>query len=237
MCIRLFLISSSGASTVRNNTVRWNLSQNDGRTNSKAALMIYTPGANVEIEDSTYSQQQTFVYNMYPYQSLFMGILSTNRLLLVAYRRWFNFTIPVTRIFRFSTMFSSAPLALLFLSLSKLLQVCYIFFFVHLFMFYCLGLNFSHNSYWTAGGAFEIEWEQKPFSNFSMWQHYTNMEMTQNGKSVGIDTDPQMANIGEAKEITNVAELQSLQAYNLYASSPLIGAGISFNNFYLRMPF
>lgn len=87
------------------------------------------------------------------------------------------------------------------------------------------GWDFKGNCYWTYGGKIEIKWGKKTYTSVDEWRKDTGQEML-NGKAVGFETDPQLANPGKGGTIGDVKKLANLDAYKLKKSSPLIDTGI-----------
>jgi hypothetical protein len=84
---------------------------------------------------------------------------------------------------------------------------------------------FQGNNYYSTSGGPIINWAGSSFSTLGDWQNSTGQEKL-NGVAVGSTVDPKMVNSGGGGTINNPDELVNLEAYKLLSNSPLREAGL-----------
>ncbi len=85
-------------------------------------------------------------------------------------------------------------------------------------------IEFAGNAYYSLAAPLLIQWEGKTFHSLEAWQQSTGQEM-QGGKSVAVALDPKLDAPGGGGVIGNPSRLPTLKAYRLKNNSPLRGAG------------
>jgi hypothetical protein len=86
--------------------------------------------------------------------------------------------------------------------------------------------HFKGNCYWTYGGDIQIKWGDTTYKSVNDWRVATGQERI-NGVDVGFEIDPKLENPGKGATIGNPLRLDTLNAYNLKRSSPLIDRGLN----------
>lgn len=81
--------------------------------------------------------------------------------------------------------------------------------------------KFQGNAYWSGGAAFNLD----GYTSLADWQAITGQEVL-NGQPVGFDINPQLANPGGGGTVGDPDQLETLTAYQLRQSSPLIDSGL-----------
>ena len=81
--------------------------------------------------------------------------------------------------------------------------------------------KFQGNAYWSSGSAFNLD----GYSSLAVWQASTGQEVLSR-QPVGSDINPQLTNPGGGGTIGDPDQLNTLTAYQLRQSSPLIDAGL-----------
>jgi hypothetical protein len=88
------------------------------------------------------------------------------------------------------------------------------------------GLLLQGNDYWSGGGQLAIFFGGASYTNLSDFRAGTGQE-TLNGQTTGYALDPQLNNPGGGGIIGNPDQLNTLTAYQLQSSSPLLNAGLN----------
>ncbi len=89
-------------------------------------------------------------------------------------------------------------------------------------------LQFQRNDYWSTNGAFNVSWSGTNYASLASWSGATDEEKI-GGSFVGLSVDPKLANPGSGGTIGNADQLESLSAYRLQSTSPLLDAGTNLN--------
>ena len=84
--------------------------------------------------------------------------------------------------------------------------------------------GFHGNSYYNASGTFHIGYKGTAYSTLSAWQNATGQE-TFGGVPTGTSVNPQLTAPGSAGTLNNAALLNTIIGYKLLPESPLINAG------------
>jgi hypothetical protein len=82
------------------------------------------------------------------------------------------------------------------------------------------------NDYWTNGGTFNIKYGTKTYSTLPAFRSGAKQELL-NGASVGLNVNPLLTSSGNGGTVGNADLLNTLTAYTLQSTSPLIGAGLN----------
>ena len=83
---------------------------------------------------------------------------------------------------------------------------------------------FAGNDYWSSGAAFLLEWGADSYSALPDWALATGQE-TVGGSLVGLDVDPRLTAPGRGGAVAEGAALETLEAYQLQDSSPVVDVG------------
>jgi hypothetical protein len=86
-------------------------------------------------------------------------------------------------------------------------------------------LVFQGNAYFSADGSFRVQYNDRSLFSLSDWQNATSQEMF-GDSSVAFVGDPQLFNPGQGGTIGDADLLYTLDAYNLYLTSPVGQAGL-----------
>jgi len=85
--------------------------------------------------------------------------------------------------------------------------------------------GFSGNCYWTYGDNIQIRWGDKTFKSLKEWRKATGRERSA-GTDTGFETDPDLTGPGNGGTVGDPHQLNTLNAYMLKQSSPLIDQGL-----------
>lgn len=86
--------------------------------------------------------------------------------------------------------------------------------------------SFQGNCYWSSGGPLEIIWGGSKYGSVEVWRAATGQEMLE-GIAVGFEADPQLLSAGGGGTVDDPHKLDTLAAYKLEVSSPLIDRGLN----------
>jgi len=95
-------------------------------------------------------------------------------------------------------------------------------------------LKFTGNLYWTKGSSVVFNYGDKIYGSLSSLQSSTGQEKL-NGGSTGVFADPKLNNAGGGGTIGNANYLASLTAYALTSSSPAINKGVNVSTAFSAM--
>ena len=177
-----------GAAPFFNNTIRYNISQNDGREHSHGGIQVWNGGSGIN---------NLQIYNNTVYTSpASKGSPSAVNLIYNASNGSFYNNIFITK------------------GGVRLVNT-----------YQASGFSFMGNNYYAEDGKFMITWGDKNYTSFPSWRNGTGQEML-SGVPVGSSINPLLMNTGGGRTIRNAFHLNTLSAYRLQPSSPLIQAGL-----------
>ena len=190
----------TGARAWGSNTVRYNISINDARTNNSAVTLFTAPnttwnGLNfynntVSVIGSTKNKYTTFgAFQMTDYGTNMSGVKCYNN------------------IFQVSGSGSGGPLSLVHVPATFLPQ----------------NPVFIGNLYWSSGSAFKINYGIS-YSSLSAFRATGNEKL--NGNSVGVEADPVLTGVANAASLLYPKDNNSLSQFQLVSSSPAKDAGL-----------
>jgi peptidoglycan/LPS O-acetylase OafA/YrhL len=87
------------------------------------------------------------------------------------------------------------------------------------------GLTFQGNAYFAGGAAFAICWNETAYPNLRAWREATGQERI-GSADVGLEADPQLVAPGRGGTLGDARLLETLGAYRLRETSPLIDAAL-----------
>ncbi|MHC4571544.1 MAG: right-handed parallel beta-helix repeat-containing protein [Planctomycetota bacterium] len=93
------------------------------------------------------------------------------------------------------------------------------------------GWTFKGNCYWTYDDNIEISWAGVTYTSLAAWRAATGQE-THDGNDVGFELNPQLTDPGNGGTIGDPCFLDTLDAYLLQGSSPLINAGLDIQSLF-----
>lgn len=170
------------------NTVRYNISQNDGRKNSYGAIYMFGGIHNSEIYNNT-------IYMAPPAGGSPLAVrIDKNATTNVHIR---NNIFQVTGGLRLIEVSSGQS-----------------------------GLLFQGNNYFSSGADFQINWYGRTYRSLGDWRSPTGQEHIK-ATAVGLSVDPKLRTPGNGGTLNNAKLLDTLDAYRLQSSSPLIEAGLN----------
>ena len=179
------------------NTIRYNISQNDGRRNATGALVIFGRTIGAEIHNNV-------VY-------LKSSLSGNSRAVNV-----FNATIPaqdVQRVhFRNNSFIADSGSIVLSVSADQVNGA--------------VDLRFEGNNWFSRTSAPRFLWGNTTYWGIAAFRTNTTQE-TLGGAPVGYQGDPQFTAAGGAGIVGNADLLTSLSAYRLTSTSPLINRGLN----------
>lgn len=177
-----------GAAPFFNNTIRYNISQNDGRGHDHGGIQVWNGGSGIE---------NLQIYN----NTIYISPASTGS--PSAVRIIYN----VSNVNFYNNIFITSGG-------------------VHLInMYQAVGFSFKGNNYYAEDGLFRITWGTTTYTSFPSWRDGTGQE-TLSGVRIGTDINPLLMNAGGGGTIRNPFRLNTLSAYQLQPSSPLINEGV-----------
>lgn len=177
-----------GAAPFFNNTIRYNISQNDGREHDHGGIQVWNGGSGID---------NLQIYNNTIYISpASTGLPSAVRIIYNVNNVNFYNNIFITRggVDLINTYQAS-------------------------------GFSFMGNNYYTEDGQFRITWGATNYTTYSEWRDSTGQE-TLYGTNVGSDINPLNVDAGGGGTIRNPFRLNTLSAYQLLPSSPVIDKGL-----------
>jgi hypothetical protein len=87
-------------------------------------------------------------------------------------------------------------------------------------------VQFQGNDYWSIGAPLAISWNGYTYSDLNSFRASTGEEML-NGSPTGMNIDPLLTSVGNAPTLNNADLLNTLSAYKLLSTSPLINTGLN----------
>lgn len=179
------------------NTIRYNISENDGRKNATGAIVIFGRTIGAEIYNNS-------VY-LKPSLSGFSHAVNV-----------FNATIPtqdVQRVhFRNNVFFADSGATMLSVSVDQLNGA--------------VDLRFEGNNYFGRTAPPKILWGNTTYVGLPSWRVATGQEIV-GGAPMGFPGDPQFIAAGGGGTIGNADLLANLSAYKLKSTSALINRGLN----------
>ncbi len=178
------------------NTVRYNVSENDGRKNSAAAIVIYGRTIRAELYNNT-------VY-VAPSASGTPSAVAVHNVTIV------NQDVQQVH-FRNNVFYVAGGLRLLWVSTDQLNGA--------------VDLRFEGNDYYAGGAAPNLLWGSTTYAGLTGWRSATGQELL-GGVGVGSQLDPALLSPGAGGTIGNADLLANLTAYRLQAGSPVINRAL-----------
>lgn len=188
----------SGASQMANNTVRYNISENDGRKGSYGGIMFFGAGSSDKVENckiyhnTVYSGTETAVVSGTPAALRFLGSNFTG------VQIWNNIFVTNgnARLITADSAMSTAVAQL------------------------------QRNNYWSLG-LFALKWGGTTYSTFSAWTSAAATQERRGVTLVGLNVNPQITSPGDGGIVGDPDLLPiSLTAYQLTQTSPMIDSGL-----------
>jgi len=180
------------------NTIRYNISQNDGRKNSYAAIQIYGGVASADI------------YN----NSVYLAKASTGTPRVVSIQNTGIETQDPHSIHVRNNIFYTSSNTLPEVDVSKTV------------LDGGTDILFQGNDYYANGSTPAFKWKGSTYAGLSAWRSASGQEKLA-GQSVGFSTNPKYTSAGNGGTIGNPDNLSSLSAYQLQSTSPLIDKGMN----------
>lgn len=177
-----------GAAPFFNNTIRYNISQNDGREHGHAGIKVWNGGNGID-------NLQIYNNTVYLRPAATGSPSAVGILYNVSKVNFCNNTFVTTGRVRLINARQAS------------------------------GFSFRGNNYYAEDGRFRITWGSANHTTLSDWRDGTGQE-TLSGVPVGSNVDPLFVNAGGGGTIGNLRHLNTLTAYQLQSSSPLIQAGL-----------
>lgn len=170
------------------NTVRYNISQNDGRKNSYGAVYMFGGIHNSEIYNNT-------IYMTPPDRGSPLAIKIDQDATTDVHVR--NNIFQITGDLRLIDVSSGQS-----------------------------GLLFQGNDYFSSGAVFQIRWYGTTYPRLADWRSATGQERIK-GMDEGLSVNPELQAPGNGGTLNNAKLLDTLDAYRLRNSSPMIEAGLN----------
>ncbi|MEP7382686.1 MAG: right-handed parallel beta-helix repeat-containing protein [Gemmatimonadota bacterium] len=184
------------------NTIRYNISENDGRRNSAAAIVVWGRTINSEI------------YN----NSVYITPSSSGTPRAVHVHNATISTHDVQHLhIRNNAFYATGGLTVLIVSSGQLKGA--------------VDLRFEGNTYYAGSVAPSFMWGASTYSGLTAWRSATGQELL-GGTAVGLQGDPAFAAPGAGGTIGNADQLAALTAYRLTPISPLIDRGLNLRSLF-----
>lgn len=90
---------------------------------------------------------------------------------------------------------------------------------------------FQGNNYYSSGNPFKVKWGSADYSSLVNWQSATNQEKLSDAP-IGLNLNPQLNNPGGGGTINNPNQLTSLTAYQISPQSPIIESGLDLSTLF-----
>jgi len=190
-------ILSAGTHTNSNNVVRYNVTENDGRKNGRAAIQMWG-----NVRDAK-------IYNNVVYIT---PTSSSNTAALYAHDNGSSGKRPYNVEIRNNIFYTTGGVKLI----NTTTGVAGV----------AGGLKFAGNAYHSGGSSFKIQWGSNSYGSLADWRSAKGQEKL-NGLSVGYQGDPKLASAGHGGTFGNADNLKNLSAYKLQSGSPLINKGVT----------
>jgi hypothetical protein len=182
----------------RNNVIRYNVSENDGRAHDYAAIQTWGRVLNAEIYNNTiYISPQP------------AGAVGVPRAILIK-NSSITLQDPQHLHFRNNIIQTTGGVRLIEAQASALDAAT--------------DLRFEGNNYYTTGGSFRIVWGGTTYTSVAAWRAAGQERL--NGRDVGLNADPELLAANGHVSFNNARMLPGLYGYRLDASSLLIDAGV-----------
>jgi Right handed beta helix region len=182
----------------RNNVIRYNVSENDGRAHDYAAIQTWGRILDAEIYNNTiYISPQP------------AGAVGVPRAILIK-NSSITLQDPQRLHFRNNIIQTTGSVRLIEAQASALDGAA--------------DLRFEGNNYHTTGGTFRIVWGGITYTSLAAWRAAGQERL--NGRDVGLNVDPELLAPNGHVSFNNARMLPGLYGYRLGASSLLIDAGV-----------
>ncbi len=182
----------------RNNVIRYNVSENDGRAHDYAAIQTWGRILYAEIYNNTiYISPQP------------AGAVGVPRAILIK-NSSITLQDPQHLRIRNNIIQTTGSVRLVEAQASALDGSA--------------GLRFEGNNYFTTGGSFRIVWGGSTYTSLAAWRAAGQERL--NGRDVGLNADPELLAPNGHVSFNNALMLPGLYGYRLKASSLLIDAGV-----------
>jgi len=179
-----------------NVTVRYNISENDGRKNGYGGIMVWGRVLSAEVHNNT----------------VFMGAPPGGDPSVVLVVNW---GIPASDVnalhFRNNILCTLDGVRLMNVSASQLAGA--------------QDLLFQGNSYYSNGDPFKVEWGGTTYGDLSAWRDGTGQERI-GAADTGYEVAPGLVSAGGGGTIGDATRLSTLSAYRLRVNAPMVDAGL-----------
>ena len=190
-------ILSAGTHTNSSNVVRYNVSENDGRKNGRAAIQMWG-----NVRDAK-------IYNNVVYIT---PTGNSNTAAFYAHDNGSSGKRPYNCEIRNNVFYTTGGVKLI----NTTIGVAGV----------AGGLKFAGNAYHSGGSAFKIQWGSSTYGSLADWRSAKGQEKL-NGLSVGYQGDPKLVSAGHGGTFGNADNLKNLTAYKLQSGSPLVNKGVT----------
>jgi len=199
----LLMVEYGSSIPFNNNTIRYNISQNDGRKNSSGALGFYAVDATHEVTNSKVYNNTIYLdaNNMVNGEATAVAIKSQNFTNVQISNNIF-YTAAGVDIMNASDALSANE------------------------------LYFLNNNYYSSNSDYHFKWSGSDYTSLSNWKAAATGQEVNGNSSMGIVANPQLINPGSGSTVNPVegGSFNSLFGYTLYNSSPMVNQGIDVSN-------
>jgi hypothetical protein len=185
-----------------NNTVRYNISENDVRKTGAAAVDIFGHVVSTEVYNNT-----IFLGGATNPVPSVVRVYTTNGLAAVQSLHFRNNIFQTTNDYAVQVNVSTNQLAT------------------------ATDLLFQDNAYYSSGAGFYMVWSNVLYTSLAAWQSATGQEKI-GGFAIGFNVDPRLSNPGFGGTNGFGNSLTNVVAYRLQAGSPLIDDGLGLLAFF-----
>jgi hypothetical protein len=182
-----------GAREFKDNTVRYNISENDGLIGGYGAINFWATNSSGGI-------QNTKVYN----NTVYVSSNTTGGGIV-------DFAFGATFIYN-TDIYNNIIVTAADKKVLDLPQTAG-------------GWSFNGNCYWTDGSNLKFRWDSNTYTSLEAWRSATGQEKLED-VNTGFELDPQLTNAGRGGTIGDPSKLNTLSAYRLLPTSPMIDSGI-----------
>jgi len=182
-----------GAREFKNNTVRYNISENDGLVGGYGGINFWATHSSGGIQD-------TRVYN----NTIYVSSNTTGAGIV-------DFAFGATYIYN-TEIYNNIIVTAAGKKVLDIPQTAG-------------GWYFNGNCYWTYGSNLQFRWDSNTYTSLGAWREATGQEKLDDVKT-GFELDPQLTDPGKGGTIGDPTKLNTLSAYRLLPTSPMIDTGI-----------
>jgi hypothetical protein len=190
-------LDAAGSHVGNNNTIRYNISQNDARRNGRGAIELWGNVSNIKVYNNTVylgggaagGASAFYAHNNGAYGYNMSNLDVRNNIL---------YTTNGQTVLNVNSAVTSNG-----------------------------SNRFMGNDYYADGASINVNWNGRWFNSLTNWQNSTGQEKNYYNQPVGYFGDPRLQGAGQAPTLNNAGNLGQLWQYKLQSASPVINRGVS----------